>query len=121
MMFKALRRSVAILAIPSMTVLCACSAQNSTAGTAPASSVAGASFPIFSLNTPVETIAADQRGKAVLDRDLPGLMHNSKYVLFEDMSLSQIAVMSGGRLTKSKLDQVQRDLTEMSANEMAAQ
>jgi hypothetical protein len=70
--------------------------------------------PPFSLNTPVERIAADRRGNAVLMRDVPGLLTNRSYLLFDDMSLLQIASISCGRLTKTKLNQVQADLTQLS-------
>lgn len=68
----------------------------------------------YSLNTPLDRIAADKRGKAILERDLPGLMASRSYVLFDDMSLSQIATMSGGRLSQTKLDLVQADLAQLS-------
>jgi hypothetical protein len=71
----------------------------------------------FSLDTPLHEIAADKRGKAVLDRDLPGLMASRSYILFDDMSLSQIAIMSGGRLTKIKLARVKEDLSNVSVAE----
>ena len=71
-------------------------------------------MPQFSLNTPVERIAADRRGKAVLTKDVPGLLNNRSYLLFNDMSLLQIASLSCGRLTKTKLDQVEADLTQLS-------
>jgi hypothetical protein len=58
----------------------------------------------FSLNTPVEKTAANQRGTAILDRDVPGLMANRSYPLFDDTSLSQIATASGGQLTKTRLN-----------------
>jgi hypothetical protein len=35
---------------------------------------------IFSLNTPIKTIAADRGDKAVLDRDVPGLMASRSYM-----------------------------------------
>ncbi len=69
---------------------------------------------VFTLDTPVDHIVADPRGKAVLDRDVPGLMADKHYPLFEDMSLSEIAMFSHGRLTKSKLDLVKSDLIEIS-------
>lgn len=69
---------------------------------------------VFTLNTPVERIAADPRGKAVLDRDVPGLMANKNYPMFDEMSLSEIAIVSGGRLTRSKLALVKSDLIEIS-------
>ncbi|MBU6419311.1 MAG: hypothetical protein KGQ79_06230 [Proteobacteria bacterium] len=68
----------------------------------------------FTVQTPIEKIAADQRGKAVLDRDVPGVMSNPHYMLFSCMSLTQLASMSGGRLTQSKLNQVNADLAELS-------
>jgi hypothetical protein len=64
----------------------------------------------LSLDTPVEQIAADPRGKAVLNRDVPGLLANPSYFLFKNMSLSQLAAASGGRLTKAELDLVKADL-----------
>jgi hypothetical protein len=70
--------------------------------------------PSFTLNTPVDRIAADERGKAVLNRDLPGLMASRSYALFDDMSLSQIATLSGGKLTQAKLDRVEADLSQLS-------
>jgi hypothetical protein len=69
---------------------------------------------VFTLNTPVDRIAADPRGKAVLDRDVPGLMANKDYPMFDDMSLSEIALVSGGRLTRSKLALVKSDLIQIS-------
>jgi hypothetical protein len=68
----------------------------------------------FTINTPVDRIAADPNGKAILDRDVPGLMASKEYPLFDDMSLSQIAIMSGGRISKDKLTLVQTDLVQLS-------
>ncbi len=68
----------------------------------------------FTIDTPVDRIAANPNGKAVLDRDVPGLMASKEYPLFDDMSLSQIAVMSGGRISKDKLSLVQTDLVQVS-------
>jgi len=87
---------------------------------APATAAAKPEGRMFSLDTPVEKIAADGRGKAVLNRDLPGLMASSQYVLFEDMSLAQIATLSSGQLTKSKMDLVAVDLSEISAPQQDA-
>ena len=70
--------------------------------------------PAFSLSTPVHIIAADPRGKAILLRDVPGLMASRSYILFDDMSLSQIASLSGGKLTSAKLDRLQNDFAELS-------
>lgn len=85
------------------------------AGAPPAGlSAARPAVLVFSLDTPVEKIAADDRGKAVLVRDLPGLMASPSYLLFDDMSLSQIATLSSGQLTKTKLALVEADLSQLS-------
>jgi len=75
----------------------------------------------FSLNTPVEKIAASPDGKAVLNRDMPGLLNNPSYILFSDMSLSQLASLSGGRLTKTTLNQVEADLEQLPIDSKLAQ
>jgi hypothetical protein len=113
-------RGTAGLTILVPVLLSACSPAASNPGLAANSPSAGAMVPaapakpMFTLNTPVDRIAADPQGKAVLDRDVPGLMSSKDYPMFDDMSLSEIALVSGGRLTKSKLDLVQSDLIQIS-------
>lgn len=75
----------------------------------------------FSITTPIDQIAADQRGKAVLERDVPGVMSNSHYELYSCMSLSQLASLSGGRLSQDKLSHVNQDLAELSPNDHVGQ
>jgi len=112
-MSKMLRYNAMILFTLSLAYLQGCSIQK--ANTGPASNGGTAAHtPAFSLNTPVDVIAADQGGKEVLDRDVPGLMASRSYILFDDMSLSQIATISGGQLTKTKLDLIQADLSRLS-------
>lgn len=111
-MFKPLRYSALAFAALSPVLLLGCSAQKSTAGGA-SNSVAATPGPTFSLDTPVDHIVADPRGKVILDRDVPGLTASRSYFLFEEMSLSQIAAVSGGRLTKDTLDVVQADLSQL--------
>lgn len=94
-------------------LLSACSPASPKPGLSanPVSMAAGVAKPsCFTLNTPVNRIAANPQGKAVLERDMPGLMTSKDYLLFDDMSLSEIALISGGRLTQSKLDLVRSDL-----------
>ena len=61
----------------------------------------------FLLNTPVNKIAVDPRGKAILERDVPKLLSNRNHMVVNDMSLSQIASLSCGRLAATRLDQVE--------------
>jgi len=104
-----------------VAVLPACS-QEKTAPVAPQSvGSTAATASHFSLNTPVEKIASNPNGKAILNRDMPGLMANPSYMLFSDMSLSQLATLSGGRLTKTKLDQVEADLEQLPVDSKLAQ
>jgi hypothetical protein len=68
----------------------------------------------LTLDTPVGRICDDPRGRAVLDRNLPGLRKNPNYFLFQGMSLRELASMSGGRITHAKLEKVRVDLAAMS-------
>jgi len=114
-MFNPVRHGAMALAMLSLPVLFGCgNSQHAATGLA-ATGVVAPPGPKFSLDTPVDRIAANERGKAILERDLPGLMSNKSYVLFDDMSLSQIATVSGGRLTEAKLDSVKADLSAISA------
>ena len=121
MMYR-MHRQIGITAmLTSIALLSGCS-QEKAASLAP-QQVGSASALVehFSLDTPVEKIAANPDGKAVLARDMPGLMSSPSYMLFSDMSLSQIASLSGGRLTKTKLNQVEADLAQMPIDSRLAQ
>jgi len=92
-------------------LLAGCGAPPHAAAVSKASpAVPGKQPSMFTLDTPVDRIAATPNGKAILEKDVPGLMASKEYALFDDMSLSQIAIMSGGRLSKDKLSLVQSDL-----------
>lgn len=64
----------------------------------------------LTLDTPIRHICADPRGRAALDRDMPGLRKNRNYFMFAGFSLRQLAGMSGGRITQEKLDSLELDL-----------
>lgn len=64
----------------------------------------------LSLDTPIETIAADEKGKAVLDADLPGLTTHEHYDMFKGMTLNQLAPMAGDKMTGEVLAKVKADL-----------
>lgn len=67
-----------------------------------------ASAPL-TLDTPISDVCADPRGRAALDRNLPGLRKNPNYFLFQGFSLRQLASMSGGRITQAKLESVRQE------------
>jgi hypothetical protein len=72
------------------------------AQTAPATSL--------TLDTPIEQIVASPAGKAVLDKDLPGLTSHAMYDQFKTMSLKDLQPMSQGAITDEALKKVGDDL-----------
>ena len=84
------------------------------AAPAPAAPVAAplAAKPVSRLNldTPVETIAADPKGKAVLDADLPTLTAHPMYDSFKGMSLNQLQSYAADQLSAPVLAKVAIDL-----------
>jgi lysophospholipase L1-like esterase len=87
----------------------------SEAATGPVASApgAGAAPRAFTLDTPIATIAADPAGKAILDKDLPGLTTHPMYGLFKGRSLKQVQPMSGGAITDERLAKAQADLADL--------
>jgi hypothetical protein len=57
----------------------------------------------FTVDTPIETIAADPAGKAALDAAMPGITTHAMYEQFKAMSLKQLQPMSGGKITDEGL------------------
>lgn len=57
----------------------------------------------FTLDTPIEQIAADPNGKAALDAALPGITTHEYYDMFKGMSLKQLQPMSDGKITAETL------------------
>ena len=85
---------------------------------AAAAGVAALSFSVaayaqaakFTIDTPIETIAADPAGKAVLDKDLPGVTTHEAYDSFKSMSLKAVQPMSNGAISDAALAKVAADL-----------
>jgi hypothetical protein len=82
------------------------------AQTAPATAPAAAAGAL-TLDTPIETIVANPAGKAILDKDLPGLTTHPAYDQFKGMSLKEVAPMSQGAVTDEMLTKVGADLAAM--------
>ena len=99
-----------------LPVLVALTAAPLAAQTAPApavtttSTTTTASTAKFTLETPIETIAADPKGKTVLDTDLQNITAHPMYDQFKSMSLAQVQPMSQGALTDAALAKVKIDL-----------
>lgn len=64
----------------------------------------------LSLDTPIATIAADAKGKAVLDANFPGMTSHSMYEMFKGMSLKELQPMSNGRITEAALTKAGKEL-----------
>jgi len=96
--------------VPAAAVL-ALLAPGAFAQTAPAPAPAApAAAAKFSLDTPIETIVADPKAKAILDADLPGVSTHPSYDMFKGMSLRAVQPMSNGKLTDDMLKKVETDL-----------
>ncbi len=64
----------------------------------------------LSLDSSIEAICASRAGKAVLDRDLPGLTTRPEFAMFKAMTLKQLKPMSRGHITDAVLVKVASDL-----------
>lgn len=85
-------------------------ALQTSAAPAPAAPATAAATARLNLDTPVEAIVADPKGKAVLDADIPELTPNELYESFKTMSLHQLQTYRPERLTEALLAKVAADL-----------
>lgn len=69
--------------------------------------------PTFTLDTPIETLAANPAAKAVLDRDLPGITTHAMWDMIKGMSLNELAPMSNGKITPERLKIVAAELAQL--------
>lgn len=65
----------------------------------------------FSIDTPIQTLVADARAKAVLDKYLPGIDQHPAYPQFKELSLRTVAPFSQGMITDELLAKIDADLT----------
>ena len=84
-----------------------------SAAPAPAAAASTAATAKFTLDTPIETIAADPAGKAVLDADFPGMLTHPAYDQFKGMSLAAVQPMSSGAITDEQLAKAKTDLAAL--------
>ncbi len=102
-----------LIAVAAALTLTAPLAAQTTPAPAAASAAAPAAAAKYSVDTPVETIAADPAGKAVLDTVMPGITTHAMYEQFKSMSLKQLAPMSGGKITDDGLTKVNAALAAL--------
>jgi len=105
-MSKTLLAGVAVLLLSAGVA----SAQTSSTTTTTTTTTAATGL---SLDTPIEQIAAVPAGKAVLDKDIPGLLSHPAYDQFKGMSLKEVQPMSQGAITDDMLTKTGADLTAL--------
>lgn len=66
--------------------------------------------PTYGLDTPIATLVADPRAKAILDKVLPGLTTHPLYAFFKNMSLIELQPLAGGLITEERLTTVEAAL-----------
>ena len=86
-----------------------------SAGAQEATPTTQAAKAALNLDTPIAVIAADPRGKAVLDKDLPGLTVHPMFEAFKNDSLRQFQPKTGGAITKDSLVVTEKDLAALDA------
>jgi hypothetical protein len=72
------------------------------------------------LDVPITDIAASLSGRAILDKDFPGLCTHAMYGFFKVMTLNQIAAMSHGEITAVMLAQARTDLSALPSEPVAS-
>jgi hypothetical protein len=65
---------------------------------------------LFSIDTPIEALVADERAKAVLVKHLPGIDQHPAYDQFKALSLKTLAPFSQGMITDEMLAKIAADL-----------
>jgi hypothetical protein len=72
------------------------------------------------LDVPIVDIAASLGGRAILDKDFPGLRTHAMYGFAKVMTLNQIAALSHGKITPDMLAQARTDLSALPARPVAS-
>lgn len=82
-----------------------------TARNAPAAPVAPAAK--LTIDSSIETIAANPQGKAILDATFPGMLTHESYAMFKGMSLKQVQPYANGRITDEQVAKVAAALAKI--------
>lgn len=67
----------------------------------------------LTVNTPIETLMANEKAAAVIDSHLPGIVDHPMYDSFKSMSLTQLAPYSQGMVTDETLAKISADLAKI--------
>lgn len=74
---------------------------------------APASDAKYNLDTPLQDIVADEKGKAVIEKHYPGMIALPEYEMFKAISLTQLQPYSNGKITDEMLAATAKDLAEI--------
>jgi hypothetical protein len=85
-------------------------AMPAVAQTAPADAPAAAAAALFTTDTPIEALIADERAKAVLAKHLGPIDQHPAYEQFKAMSLKALAPFSQGMITDDMIGKIEADL-----------
>jgi hypothetical protein len=99
-----------------MTVLLLGAPVAVSAQTAPASAPEPAPAPApakLTIDSSIETIAANPKGKAILDATFPGMLAHESYPMFKGMSLKQVQPYAGGKMTEEQVAKVAAELAKL--------
>ncbi|MFN3514704.1 MAG: hypothetical protein ACK41C_16790 [Phenylobacterium sp.] len=64
-------------------------------------------------NSPIADIAANEAGKAALEKNLPGITSHEAYDQFKGMTLKQLQPLSQGMITDDSIAAVQAELDKI--------
>ncbi|KQM28904.1 MULTISPECIES: hypothetical protein [unclassified Sphingomonas] len=81
-----------------------------SAQTAPAPASATAKLTI---DSSIEAIAANPKGKAILDAQFPGMLAHESYPMFKGMSLKQVQPYAQGKVTDEQVAKVAAELAKL--------
>lgn len=84
-----------------------------TPAPAPAAAAAPAADAKYNLDTPLQDIVADEKGKAVIEKHFPGMIALPEYEMFKAISLTQLQPYSNGKITDEMLAATAKDLAEI--------
>jgi len=67
----------------------------------------------LTIDSKMGDILADPKGKAILEKHMPGISTNPQMAMAKGMSLKMIAPMSGGKITPAILKAIEEELKKM--------
>ena len=67
----------------------------------------------LTIDSTLREILADEKGKAVLEKHLPGISTNPQVEMAKGMTLKQLAPLSQGMITNEMLSSIAEDLSKI--------